>query len=53
MKTGIQFLAVNAFFLLALGAENLADWLASLPGFRAACSALASGAESIISHLAR
>lgn len=53
MKTGIQFLAINSVFLLALGAEGMADWLASLSEFQAACSAIASGAVSLVDYLAR
>jgi len=53
MKTGLQFLAINTVFLFALGAETLADRLASLPAFRAACAAIASGAISLVDYLAR
>ena len=53
MKTGLQFLAVNTVFLLALGAETVADWMASLPAFKGACSAIAGGAVSLVDYLAR
>jgi len=53
MKTGFQFLAVNSVFLFALCAETVADWLASLPAFQAACSAIAGEAVSIVERLAR
>ena len=53
MKTGIQFVAVNTVFLLAIGAETAADWLASLPAFKGACSAIAGGAVSLVDYLAR
>jgi len=53
MKTGLQFLAINTVFLFALGAETLADWLASLSAFKGACSAIASGAISLVDYLAR
>jgi hypothetical protein len=53
MKTGLQVIAVNSFFLLALGAETVADWLASLPAFQAACSAIAGEAASLVEMMAR
>lgn len=53
MKTGLQFLSVNVFFLLALGAETMADWLDSLPAFRAACSAIAGVAVALVDYLSR
>lgn len=53
MKTGLQFIAVNTVFLIALGADGIADWLASLPAFKAACSAIAGGAISLVDYLAR
>ena len=53
MKTGLQFIAVNSVFLFALCAETTADWLASLPAFKAACSAIAGGAISLVDYLAR
>lgn len=53
MKTGIQFVAVNTVFLFALCAEGMADWLASLSEFQAACSAIAAGAISLVDYLAR
>jgi hypothetical protein len=53
MKTGLQFLAVNSVFLFALCAEGMADWLASLSEFQAACSAIAGGAVSLVEYLAR
>jgi hypothetical protein len=53
MKTGIQFVAVNTVFLFALCAEGMADWLASLPAFKGACSAIAGGAVSLVDYLAR
>ena len=53
MKTGLQFVAVNTVFLFALCAETAADWLASLSAFKAACSAIASGAVSLVDYLAR
>jgi hypothetical protein len=53
MKTGFQFLAVNSVFLFALCAETAVDWLASLPAFKAACSAIAGGAASLVEMMAR
>ena len=53
IKTGMQFIAVNSVFLIALGAETAADWMASLPVFRALCSAIAGGAISLVDYLAR
>jgi len=53
MKTGMRFLAINSVFLIALGADGIADWMASLPAFRAACSAIAGGAISLVDYLAR
>lgn len=53
MKTGLQFLVVNAVFLLALFAEGLANRIAETAAFKAFCSAIAGGAISLVEYLAR